>query len=208
LEQTKGVGPREFLAAVRAVPWVDSIVYMAHTSLWTGNNSFTTFSSMTLNGVLALLALGVVCNFVFGKPSAAAWITGGGIVLFSMGLAFTTVAFFISSKGGVFAAFPWYMQILLPPVLLMAFLGVSRAGWLGRVLFPLMVLAWAYLIAATYLLKLGPMYGGYPPARTRLGALWTWYWSGSGDWSASLAGGMAAWTLIFVTLSACLFLCG
>ena len=207
LEQTKGLGLHGFLDAVLAVPWRDSIVYMAHTSLWTGNNSFTTFSSMTLNVVLALLAAGIICNFIYGKPSAAEWIVAGGIVMFSIGLAFSTVAFFVSSKSGVFAAFPWYMQTLLAPVLLMAFLGLSRAGVVGRVLLPLMVIAWAYLMAATYLVKLGPTYGGYPPTRTRLGALWTWYWSG-GDWSASLAGGAATWVLIAVTLALCLILCG
>jgi hypothetical protein len=208
VEQTKGLELRGFLGAVFAVPWAGSIAYMAHTSLWTGNNSFTAFSSMTLNVVLALLAAGVVCNFVFGRPGAAEWIATGGIVLFSTGLAFSTVAFFISSKGGVFAAFPWYMQTLLSPVLLMAFLGLSRARAAGRVLFPLTVVAWAYLIAATYLAKLGPMYGGYPPSRAHLSALWTWYWSGNGDWSASLAGGAAAWVLIALTMALCLFLCG
>jgi hypothetical protein len=175
VEQTAGLGPKQLLEAALALPWGKSIVYMAHSSLWTGNNSFTAFSSTTLNLVLLLLAVGL-CFYVFHRP----WrpperVTMAAILLFCASLAYISVTFFAGSKGGAFAAVPWYMQGLLTPVLLLAFLGMSRAGRWGAVLAGLTVLLWGYVLAATYLAKLIPMYGGFPESRAHLSSLWAWY---------------------------------
>jgi Dolichyl-phosphate-mannose-protein mannosyltransferase len=175
VEQTAGLGPKQLLEAALALPWGKSIVYMAHSSLWTGNNSFTAFSSTTLNLVLLLLAVGL-CFFIFHRPwRAPERVTMAAILLFSAALAYISVTFFAGSKGGAFAAVPWYMQGLLAPVLLLAFLGMSRAGLWGAVLARLTVLLWGYVLAATWLAKLIPMYGGFPESRAHLSSLWAWY---------------------------------
>jgi hypothetical protein len=150
---------------------------MAHSSLWTGNNSFTAFSSTTLNLVLLLLAVGL-CFYVYHRPwrRAPERVTIAAIVLFCASLAFVSVTFFAGSKGGAFAAVPWYMQGLLAPVLLLAFLGMSRAGRWGAVLARLTVLLWGYVLAATWLAKLIPMYGGFPDSRAHLSSVCAWYW--------------------------------
>jgi hypothetical protein len=147
--------------------------------LWTGNNSFTAFSSTTLNLVLLLLAAGL-CFYLSHRP----WrpperVAIAAIVLFCASLAYISVTFFAGSKGGAFAAVPWYMQGLLAPVLLLAFLGMSRAGRWGSLLARLTVLLWGYVLAATWLAKLIPMYGGFPESRAHLSSLWTWYLHGA-----------------------------
>src|SRR2546429_8770830 len=48
VDTTSGIGPAELIRAAASVPWLSSISAMAHTGLWTGNNSFTTFSVSTL----------------------------------------------------------------------------------------------------------------------------------------------------------------
>jgi hypothetical protein len=55
---------------------------------------------------------------------------------------------------------------------------MSRAPRWGRLLTLLFVLLWSYVLAATYLIKLAPLYGGYPTPRTHWRELPAWYVSG------------------------------
>jgi hypothetical protein len=175
VETTSGIGLRQLVDAAVKLPWGQSIVYMAHSSLWTGNNSFTTFSAMTLDVILALLGVALAFNFVRQKIDAPRMILASSIALFSAGLAYVTITFYASSKGGATAAVPWYMQALLAPVLVLAFAGLDRAEkwgtWFGR----LTIVVWLYVLAATYVVKLVPMYGGFGDHRAHVRDLWRWY---------------------------------
>jgi hypothetical protein len=174
-EKTAGAGPGELVQAALHLPWLRSIRYMAHSSLWTGNNSFTTFSSATLDVLLLLLAASLALGLVRGKPSAAKRLLLAAILIFCAGLAFITITFFAASKGDVWAAVPWYMQVLLVPVLSLAFLGIAGAGRWGLILFRATVLIWGYVLTATYLLKLVPLYGAFPDTHAHFANLWNWY---------------------------------
>src|SRR5262249_38298277 len=161
--------------AARELPWWKSAADMAHMSLWTGNNSFTTFSSATLTVVLLLLLSGLVVHLrpIVSRPWRVIWIA---VFLFVAGLAFINVAFFASSHGAATVAIsPWYSQVLLAPGVLLAVNGMMHTGRWGRAIFAVFALLWAYLISATYLLKLVPMYSGYAQPRVRLAKLWAWY---------------------------------
>jgi hypothetical protein len=172
VESTSGVGGRQILGALVTLPWRESIIYMARSSLWTGNNSFTTFSLRTLDIMLLLLAASFACYlYRVRRPEAHVL---APILLFSGGLLYISAAFFYSTHGGAIAAVPWYMQVLLPPILLLAFLGLSRVRF-GRYLAGATVLLWAYVLMATYIAKLIPLYGGYQPTHAHLGALLSWY---------------------------------
>jgi len=173
--ESAGMGAKQLLDAAIAVPWAQSIAYMAHSSLWTGNNSFTTFSSTTLNLMLTLLAVCIAANFARKRFGAAASLTAASILFFCAALAYVTVAFYAASNGDVWAAVPWYMPVLLVPVMLLAFRGATMAGRAGSWLTGALVMAWGYLLAATYLLKLLPMYAGFEQPRVKIGALWSWY---------------------------------
>ncbi|MDP8981769.1 MAG: hypothetical protein M3O35_14400 [Acidobacteriota bacterium] len=181
VESTSGLTVSQMFKTAVAVPWLESIRYMAHSSLWTGNNSFTTFSSFTLNLALLLLAAGVVLYVWNARRDAAGWITIAAILLFSCGLAVVTVAFFSGTSGRAIAAVPWYSQVLLAPVLLIVFLGFARVRRWGRALASITVALWAYLMIATYLAKLIPMYGGFTSPHARVSELAAWYRSGDGE---------------------------
>ncbi len=181
VEQMSGVSLSQLLGSVWSFPWIRSSYELAHASLWTGNNSFTTFSSMTLNIALTLLAICLFGNLRTTHWTPAQWIVAAGAALFAAGLAFVGLTFYVGSKGAVNAAMPWYPQVLLGPVFLLVFLGVQSAGRWRRWLQGAMVLLWGYILAATYLLKLAPMYGGYVHSHGRISNLWQWYSGGQRD---------------------------
>ena len=170
---TSGVGVKRLFDAAMELPWRESVVYMAHASLWTGNNSFTTFSSATLNVFLLLISISLL--FCLVQARAPERIMAIGVLLFSVGLAYVSITFYAATGGKAFAAVPWYMQGLLAPVLLLCFLGISRAKIWGRIIARAMILLSGYILAATYLVKLVPLYSGHLQSRVRLSDLWNWY---------------------------------
>ena len=68
------------------------------------------------------------------------------------------------------------MQCLMPALWALAFLGLQRNGFAGRVTAIVLVLVNAWVAAATYLLKLIPMYGGFT-GRSTPGAVFAWWHS-------------------------------
>jgi hypothetical protein len=210
VESTSGLGLGQFFHAALALPWRESIVYMAHSSLWTGNNSFTTFSAATIDIMLGLVAVSLVMFAMRAKRAVAEWTIVTAVVLFCGGLLVVTVAFYVGSKHGAIAAVPWYMQVLLTPVLLLCFLGMSRAPRWGRILALLFVLVWSYVLAATYLIKLAPLYGGYLTSRTHWRELPAWYLSGQWETilqTVCLVGPTALWVFIGAAIVLSVLLC-
>jgi len=175
-EKTAGFGPKQLAQALYDLPWLDSVKYMATSSLWTGNNSFTTFSAKTLYLVLLLLAAsGALLFYRRSRWQQAEIVVISAILLFLAGLLYTTAAFFYATKGAAIALVPWYIQVLLAPVMLLAFLAMARSRTLGRALAITTLLLWTYLICATYVMKLIPLYGGFTEPRAHLSELYSWY---------------------------------
>ncbi|MDP9053663.1 MAG: hypothetical protein M3N93_05090 [Acidobacteriota bacterium] len=213
VESTSGLGAGMFLSAALKLPWLDSIRYMAHSSLWTGNNSFTTFSATTLNILLLLLASATLLYLRRAKRDPAELLAAASILLFSCGVAFISVAFFSATHGAAIAAVPWYQQVLLPPVLMLAFLGAHRARRFGVPVSAALLLLWAYILVATYWTKLIPLYSGFPEGRARPGQLWQWYIHGAPDRESilrtlCLAPAAVIWILIGSVTALSLTLCG
>jgi hypothetical protein len=195
-----------------SLPWRDGIAYMAHTSLWTGNNSFTSFSAGTLNVMLAALGAGAILYFARAQRRAEEWITGAGIVLHCALLALITVAYFVSTKGGLIGTWPWYSQVLLAPVLLLVFLGISRFDPWGRIGLTVFVLLWGYVMLATWFVKLVPQYGGFT-GKAHLSSLWRWYVENGAQRDSLLAttcmaGPAVLWPLLIAASLLGLILCG
>ncbi|HYL76228.1 MAG TPA: hypothetical protein VEU96_18605 [Bryobacteraceae bacterium] len=184
-QKTAGVGPRQLLQAAIDLPWREAIVSMAHGSLWTGNNSFTTFSAKTLDSMLLLVAVALILYFVRARLQIPEWTIVAASFLFWIALLLVTLTFYAGSNRQVAGAEPWYAQVLLVPLMLLMFLGLSRAPRWGRILGPLFVLLWGYVLMATYLIKLLPLYGGFP-ASQRIGELWTRYFQQIGEMNAML----------------------
>jgi hypothetical protein len=203
VESVAGVGLPQVWAAVPKVNWGRSILYMLRASLWTGNNSFTTFSAVTLNCMLLVLAAGLV--LAIRKRTAAKTTVAGTAAVFGCAILYVTASDFVFRHGESAGASPWYLEVLLPPVLGLAFAGMSRAGRLGSALAAAAVLLWGYVSMAGYLVKLLPLYGGYQQGRMTLRQAFGWYSSDRGRMSDMLSTVSLAppWLLYLETAVVC-----
>jgi hypothetical protein len=136
----------------------------------------------------------------------------GGCLVHSVAMAYSVALFFVISKDLTQGAPPWYTQALVPPLFCLLFYGLARSGMWGRVLTALLLGLWTYVIGATYLAKLIPLYGGYAPARARFTALLDWYvrdWARLRDILATtcMTGPNTLFALTAATLAAALLIC-
>jgi len=177
-ETTHGTPLRQILHAAVALPWGDALLSTARHSLWTGNNSFFTLSSITLWIMLGLLAAGV-CLYVV--RAADAGVSSGerivlsGLFCYSLGLVYAAVVAFWRSKGAAFTPAPWYVQALLPPGMLLVLKGTGSGVPTARALRIALLWVWLYQIAVTWLAKFIPFYAGFSSGRARLADLSRWY---------------------------------
>lgn len=171
-----GISTRQTIEGLFQVNWARAIPYMLRGTLWTGNNSFTTFSSITLNCLLALLAAGLVMYAWRNhkpEPGAAAVIGASAILIAAVIWVTGNDVFFVHGKSA--GAEPWYTEPLLPPLLAIALIGLGRTSGWGRFIASAVCLLWTYISIATYIVKLIPLYGGYPESRSTLTGILHWY---------------------------------
>jgi hypothetical protein len=175
-EEFDGIGIKQALAAAPRINWVATTGFLARGSLWTGNNSFTSFSRSTLNIVLVLLFLALTA-WALGRQviQPAEQIAFAAIALFSVAVAYASCASFAHTNGEVAGASPWYTQVLLLPVIALAYLGMSRWKRFGLVLSICAVAIWTWVLIATWTVKLFPMYSGADASPMRMHDLWNWY---------------------------------
>jgi hypothetical protein len=180
-EEFDGIGFRQALAAAPRINWASTTAFLARGSLWTGNATFTSFSKLTLDIVLALLLLAIV--FWTVERSAirpAERIVFITIVFFCVAVAYATCASFANTKGDSPGASPWYTQILLAPVVMLAYLGMSRWNRFGTMLAAFTIVIWAWVLIASWALKLFPMYAAGDTAPMRFHEAWNWYLHAAG----------------------------
>ncbi|MGC9971967.1 MAG: hypothetical protein ABSE56_15420 [Bryobacteraceae bacterium] len=168
---------RELASAAVRLPWGSLFLPTARGSLWTGNNSFTAFSAITISVMLAAIAAAAVLYAAGARrnsPSAAERVALATLGCFAAGLAYSAVASFGYGKGGSIVIYPWHVQPLVPILLCVLFLGLARGRLPGRIVAISYVCLWAYVISATYLAKLIPFYSGYA-GRAQVATILRWY---------------------------------
>jgi hypothetical protein len=187
-EAYKGVGIKQALAAAMRIDWVASAGFLARGAVWSGNNSATSFSRNTLNAVLALLLLAIAAwGLRRGVIQPAERLLFATVVLFSVAIAYASCASFADTNGDVPGASPWYSQVLLVPVMALAYLGMSRWHRLGLALAVSTITIWTWVLIATWTIKLFPMYSGGGAAPMRVHNIWNWYAHGAGVDSRDLS---------------------
>jgi hypothetical protein len=150
---------------------------MARGALWTGNSSFTDFSVRTMNATLALLAVALFLYLryaVRARVRRAAFL-GLPVVVFCAAMVYVTGSSYAYTKGFATAASPWYLQAVMPALLCMAVSGCQYAARTGPWIAGAMAALWAYVLAAAYLAKLIPLYGGFARGRSTLRDIVAWY---------------------------------
>jgi hypothetical protein len=210
VESVSGVGVRTVVAALPRIPWLQTIGYMARGSLWTGNNAFSTFSRTTLDLMLLLVLAGIV--LVVTRLNPMERVVLAYIGLFILALVYASAQEYVFRKGTSAGASVWYTQPLLVPVLGLVLAGFARARQSGKWLRSSMLLLWAYVICATYWVKLIPLYAGHGE-KANPAQLFDWYPPGQGILSRlSLVSMLPARVICgfagLVTVAAALVLCG
>ena len=212
VEAANGIGVRAVIANLLEVPWLSSIAYMARASVWTGNNSFNTFSDTTINMHLALLGIMFImyCRYrlrktVWGRDA----IVLASTVVFIGALAYATVASYLFTNGRSAGASPWYMQPLLVPLLALSLIGASSSGRLGKQLVALFTALNVYILLVSYSAKLFPAYNGYLAGKVTIASILTWYTEvfSRGTVSLSLASSSFVGAMIGVTTVLAVYLC-
>ncbi len=122
------------------------------------------------------------------RREAPEQITIAAIALALIGLIAATLFFFISTSGAIVAPMPWYTPVFWIPVIAIATLGSSREPKTGKWLAAVSALLWIYVMAATWLAKLVPLYGGCAATHARFGELWRWYLEESAKRNSILSG--------------------
>ena len=167
------------IAAFFRLPWPRALKDMAFATLWTGNNSYRSFSA----GALSMLILGAVAAAIAyvadavrrRRMAGAEFIAISGLALYGASLLYSATVAFWTSQGAARTATPWQIEAAVPVLLAVLFLGLGRAGALGRVIAAWLVAWSSYIICATYWAKLIPLYAGNMEGRTVLLQLVSWY---------------------------------
>src|SRR5262249_32775002 len=154
-----------------SIPWLRSIPSMARGAFWMGNSSFTDFSVSTMNMLLLLLGIALVlyCRTAMRSrrpvEEAFVWVP---VLLFAAAMIYVTGSSYSYTKGLATVASPWYLQAVMPPFFCLLLLGCSRSGSFGPWIAAATVVVEGYILAATYVAKLFPMYGGFGGGRSTL----------------------------------------
>ena len=171
-------GAGNVFRALPSLPWVKILIEAAHDALWTGNSSFTTFSVWTLNLVLVLMLgattmwLGTIRNSL---AQADEWLVAAGCVSYVPALIYYCGMISAFTAGSSTSIAPWYLEVLSVPAACLLFLGCARSGRKGHLTAAALVVLSFYMLCTTYLVKLIPLYSGYPSGSARLVEMWRWY---------------------------------
>jgi hypothetical protein len=195
-----GIPVGAILHALSHFPWPRSLGATVTHALWSGNNSDTTFNALTIDVMVVLLAAAAVLWLRHRRPVDTTLLVAAAS--FAAGLLYSTLLSYTVTAGVQISPSPWYVQPLFAPTLCLCVAGMARSGRAGAALRIATVSLWTYVICATWLAKLVPLYGGYS-GRTSVANLWRWYTTESPDIAQiALMPAAALWTLIAISVVA------
>jgi hypothetical protein len=159
-ELRQGTDPMPALRAVHMGKIPAALDSYARGALWTANNSFRSFSVITLRAIISAWLVALLL-WAATRHGRAERIVVLFCCLFILALAYDSGINYVASHHETASPCPWYTQVLLVPMLALGLLGTSRSGTAGRFVAVSMVLLFGYILVATYWVKLIPLYGGF-----------------------------------------------
>jgi hypothetical protein len=159
-ECRSGIGLGAVLSTAPTINWLAVIPRSVRWAIWTGNNSFLTFSAGTVNALIVLYLVAFVFWALSRHFKAAEWITLSYCLVFVLALGYAAIQSYIFTGGAANGPSPWYAQVLSAPLIGLAFLGTSRRKRVGCVVAECLTILCGYILIVTYVVKLIPLYGG------------------------------------------------
>jgi hypothetical protein len=159
-EERAGLGPVQVVHAAFALDWPRVALTSVRGALWTANNTFRSFSVPTMNVLIALCAAALLL-WIFSRHARREWIVAAYCAAFVLADAYTAVETYIRTHNPFATPSAWYAQVLVAPLWVLVFLGAARHPKAGKVLAPALALLSGYILAATYIVKLIPLYAGF-----------------------------------------------
>jgi hypothetical protein len=208
-EAREGVSALKAIRSIDTLDWTTTAIASLRAWLWTGNNSFTSFSLVT-EIAMAAVWMSALLLWTMSRRQALERVVMLYLALFAIALFYATLVSHASNGGVAKMASPWYSQVLSAPMLGLAFLGCARSRRVGRVVASILIALFGYVLMATYIAKLIPLYGGYQD-RTSLALLFKLYSERLRDLTANLdlvclapGGVVLALTLVVAALAVAL----
>jgi hypothetical protein len=162
-----GASAGSLAQAALHLPWLHSFIATARSSLWYGNNSATAFSAVAQAIMYTLLGACAVYYFR-SRITGAEKVVIAALLFHVAGLVYADIVQYFATHSDVITPPIWIAFAFWPPAYCLL---VARAP---RLLQSALCWVWAYVIAATYIAKLIPMYAGHSGTST-LASLWRWY---------------------------------
>lgn len=152
-----------FIDALKAAPgmhWPAIAYATLHSALWTANNTFRTFSEGTVN-LLLFVCLAALAMWALSRPRGSELLVAAYAGVLLLGLAYIAAVAGIATRGVSSTPGPWLAQVVVTPLLILCALGASRWPRTGLAAAAILPLLFGYMLAATYVVKLIPLYAGY-----------------------------------------------
>jgi hypothetical protein len=159
-EARGGVNPPAVVVRAPELNWPAVVWSSLRSSLWTGNNSFVTFSAKTIDLMIGACLIALLL-WAATRKAAAEWTTFWYCASFVLALGYAAVASHVYTHGAAKGPSPWYAQLLIAPALGLIFAGACRSSKFGAIIAAILALLFGYVLCATYVVKLIPLYGGY-----------------------------------------------
>jgi hypothetical protein len=159
-EARSGISLHQVVCDFPTLHWPTVLWSSIHSSIWTGNNTFSTFSVGTID-LLILIALSGLLLWMASRHTRTELVPIVYCASFILALAYATTVSHIFTHGLANQPSPWYTQVLAVPLLGLIFSGTSRWPRVGRWLISALTVLFGYIIATTYVVKLLPLYSGY-----------------------------------------------
>jgi hypothetical protein len=176
-QSTMGLTLADTFRAAFSIPWADALWKIAHAAVWSGNNSFNSFSASTAGALVLLLAAALALwawtARISPRLGGEVWLASA-CALYGAAHLYAACVFW-AEKPGVVSTTPWYVPAATAPFAALVALGVERGGRLSRFLPAALAAVSAYMISATYALKLIPQYSGCGTGPVRWNSLQACY---------------------------------
>jgi hypothetical protein len=159
-ESRAGVGPSKVFSAAFTMDWPGVVATSIRAALWTANNTFHSFSLSTMNLVVAVCAAAFLL-WIFSRHTLREWMVVAYCAAFALAIAYASVVVYVGTGNRLSTPSAWYAQVLVAPTLALLLLGTARWPGAGKVLAIAIALLFGYVLAATYVFKLIPLYAGH-----------------------------------------------